>query len=162
MSDEVDEIVAAWARERPDVDTSSMHIWSRLSRLAIDLDAARRRAFADHSLEPYEFDVLAALRRSGTPYRLSPGQLMKATHVTSGTMTNRIDRLVARGFVERVAHPEDRRVTLVGLLDDGRDAVDAALVDLLAVENSLLEGTDAATRRSLTDGLRALLGRRPE
>jgi DNA-binding MarR family transcriptional regulator len=97
--DEVDTIVAAWRRERPDLDVAPMEILSRISRLARHLDRLRGNAFSVHGLESWEFDVLAALRRSGPPYRLSPGQLLRETLVTSGTMTNRVDRLVERGLV---------------------------------------------------------------
>ena len=93
--DEVDEVMAAWHRERPDLATSPMAVWSRIHRLAALLDAARKRCFAEHGLDNWEFDVLAALRRAGEPYQLSPGQLLHQTHVTSGTMTNRVARLPA-------------------------------------------------------------------
>ena len=91
MRDEVDRLVADWKRERPDLDLSPLEVLSRITRIARHLDIARRRAFAD--LETWGFDVLAALRRSGEPYQLSPGQLLQETMVTSGTMTNRLDRL---------------------------------------------------------------------
>ena len=93
--DDVDGIVEAWNRERPDLDVRPLSVLSRVTRLARHLDQARTSAFAQHDLEGWEFDVLAALRRSGTPYALSPGQLATQTMVTSGTMTNRIDRLEA-------------------------------------------------------------------
>ena len=93
MEDEVDRLVAAWRRERPDLDVEPLEVLSRVSRLARHLDRARRIAFSEHNLEPWEFDVLTSLRRAGAPYQLSPGQLLTQTLVTSGTMTNRIDRL---------------------------------------------------------------------
>ncbi len=124
--DEVDTIVEAWRRERPDLDVAPMEVLSRISRLARHLDRVRANAFTAHDLESWEFDVLAALRRSGPPYRLSPGQLLRETLVTSGTMTNRVDRLAARGLVARQDHPDDRRGVLVQLTEAGRDAVDAA------------------------------------
>src|SRR3954469_18138924 len=93
--DEVDRIVLAWQRERPDLDVRPLTVLSRVSRLARHLALARRSAFARHDLETWEFDVLSALRRAGSPYRLSPGALLTQTLVTSGTMTNRIDRLPA-------------------------------------------------------------------
>jgi len=89
--DEVDRLIAAWKRERPDLDLSPFAVLSRISRISRNLDIARRDAFAD--LETWGFDVLAALRRAGDPYQLSPGALMQETLVTSGTMTNRLDRL---------------------------------------------------------------------
>src|SRR5215831_14639560 len=92
-TDEVDDLVAAWQAERPDLDVRPMQVLSRISRLAKHLDRERRAAFAAHDLETWEFDVLSALRRQGAPYELSPGALLRATLVTSGTMTNRIDRL---------------------------------------------------------------------
>ena len=92
-SDEVDRIVDDWSRERPDVDFSPMQVLSRVARLSKHLDRARRTAFEASDLEPWEFDVLAALRRAGAPYQLSPKALLQQTLVSSGTMTNRIDRL---------------------------------------------------------------------
>src|SRR5207245_4415940 len=105
MEDEVDRLVAAWRRERPDLDVEPLEVLSRVSRLARHLDRARRLAFSEHHLEPWEFDVLTALRRAGAPYQLSPGQLLTQTLVTSGTMTNRIDRLTKKGLVERLPDP---------------------------------------------------------
>src|SRR3954454_21114856 len=105
--DEVDELVHAWQRERSDLDLAPVEVFSRISRLARLLDRARRRAFTAHRIEPWEFDVLAALRRAGAPYQLSPGRLLHETLVTSGTMTNRVDRLAGRGLVDRLPHPPD-------------------------------------------------------
>ena len=104
--DEVAQIVAAWKLERPDLDSSPMFVLSRVSRLARHLDLERRRAFASHGLEPWEFDVLSSLRRSGAPYALTPGTLMGELLVSSGTMTNRIDRLELKGLVSRSPSPE--------------------------------------------------------
>ena len=156
-ADEVDRIVDAWRRERPDLDVTPMEVLSRISRLARHLDRRRAAAFSAHGLESWEFDVLAALRRSGDPYQLTPGQLLAETMVTSGTMTNRVDRLSARGLVAREEHPGDRRGVLVRLTEDGREAVDAALADLLTAEQTMLAGLDATDRHQLTSALRALL-----
>jgi DNA-binding MarR family transcriptional regulator len=156
-SDEVDRIVAAWERERPDLDVAPLHVLSRISRLARHLDLARSAAFAEHGLELWEFDVLSALRRSGKPYQLSPGQLVAQTLVTSGTMTNRVDRLAARGFVERSPDPSDRRGVIVALTESGREVVDAALEDLLARERTLLARISDKDRRVLATLLRGLL-----
>lgn len=156
MEDEVDRLVAAWRRERPDLDVSPMEVLSRISRLALHLDRARKQAFADHGLEPSEFDVLSALRRAGEPYQLSPGQLVQETLVTSGTMTHRVDRLVGKGLVDRLPDPADRRGVQVRLTDAGRAAVDGALDQLLAHERDLLGGLDTTTRTSVADALRSL------
>jgi DNA-binding MarR family transcriptional regulator len=154
--DEVDRIVGAWRRERPDLDVAPLEILSRVSRLARQLDRDRGAAFAGHDLEPWEFDVLAALRRSGDPYQLSPGQLVAQTLVTSGTMTNRIDRLEARGLVARRPDPDDGRGVLVRLTADGRARVDTALAALLERERDLLADLDGDARAKLAGLLRRL------
>lgn len=155
--DEVDTIVAAWRRERPDLDVAPMEILSRISRLARHLDRLRGNAFSVHGLESWEFDVLAALRRSGPPYRLSPGQLLRETLVTSGTMTNRVDRLVERGLASRQDHPDDRRGVLVELTDAGKDVVDAAVAELMAAERQIMAALDVADHDQLIRSLRLLL-----
>ena len=157
MRDEVDRLVEAWRRERSDLDLRPMEVLSRVSRLGHHLDRARRQAFAEHALEPWEFDVLAALRRAGAPYELSPGRLLKETLVTSGTMTNRVDRLAARGLVQRTPDPHDRRGVLVGLTVAGRVTVDGALEGLLAREQTLLAGLDAAQQSTLARLLHTLV-----
>jgi len=157
MYDEVDRLVEAWQRERSDLDLQPMEVLSRVSRLSHHLDRARRQAFAEHRLEPWEFDVLAALRRAGAPYQLSPGRLIKETLVTSGTMTNRVDRLEARGLVERLPDPHDRRGVLVRLTGEGRTTVDGALEGLLARERDLLAGLNATDQRRLAGLLRTLV-----
>ncbi|ACY96577.1 MULTISPECIES: MarR family winged helix-turn-helix transcriptional regulator [Thermomonospora] len=157
MEDEVDRLVAAWRAERPDLDVQPLHVLSRISRLARHLDRARRAVFAAHDMEPWEFDVLTALRRAGHPYQLSPGQLLRATLVTSGTMTNRIDRLEAAGLVRRHPDPADKRGVQVRLTDRGRTRVDAAFADLLAREHDLLSGLSPSDRETLANLLRTLL-----
>jgi len=156
-ADDVDRIVSAWRRERPDLDVSPLEVLSRVSRLARRLDRARGAAFAEHGLDGWEFDVLSALRRAGTPYQLSPGQLVAETLVTSGTMTNRVDRLVTRGYVEREPDPTDRRGVIVRLTPTGMEVVDAALSDLLAHEHELLAELGAVERDDLAGLLRGLL-----
>jgi DNA-binding MarR family transcriptional regulator len=157
VRDEVDRLVEAWRRERSDLDLRPMEVLSRVTRLGHHLDGARRQAFAEHGLESWEFDVLAALRRAGRPYELSPGRLLRETLVTSGTMTNRVDRLATRGLVERFPDPHDRRGVLVRLTAAGRTTVDGALEGLLAREQALLAGLDAAQQRMLARLLRALV-----
>lgn len=155
-SDEVDRIVAAWTRERPDVDFQPMQVLSRVGRLAKHLDRARRAAFAASGLEPWEFDVLAALRRAGPPYQLAPKALLQQTLVSSGTMTNRIDGLVARGLVERRTDPADRRGVLVSMTALGRERVDGAIRDLLDDEARLLSGLSHGDQERLSALLRKL------
>jgi DNA-binding MarR family transcriptional regulator len=157
LRDEVDELVARWRTERPDLDVEPLQVLSRVSRLARHLDRARTAAFASHGLQAWEFDVLSALRRQGPPYQLSPGALLRATLVTSGTMTNRVDRLAEAGLVSRHPDPQDKRGVLVALTARGRAVVDAALEDLLHRERELLNGLDRTQRRDLAALLRVLL-----
>ena len=154
--DEVDRIVAAWRHERPDLDVSPMVILSRVTRLSRQLDRARKSSFSEYGIEGWAFDVLSALRRSGEPYQLSPSTLLQETLVTSGTMTNRIDRLVTAGWVERLPDPDDRRGVLVRLTEAGRATVDSALADLLVKERDILAGLTPAGRRKLASLLREL------
>jgi DNA-binding MarR family transcriptional regulator len=157
VRDEVDDLIEAWERERSDLDLAPVAVFSRISRLARRLDLARRDAFTKHGIEPWEFDVLAALRRAGAPYELSPGRLLRETLVTSGTMTNRVDRLAARGYVERYPDPADRRGVLVRLTWEGKATVDAAFEALLAEEAALLADLSDRDRIRLASLLRTLL-----
>lgn len=159
MRDEVDDLSDDWVRERPDLDLSPVAVFSRLGRLSRHLDLARRDAFTAHGIESWEFDVLAALRRAGAPYELSPGRLLRETLVTSGTMTNRVDRLAARGFVERYPDPEDRRGVLVRLTPEGKEAVDGAFEALLDAEAGFLADLTEDEQHQLAALLRGLLVR---
>ena len=153
----MDELVEAWGRERSDLDLTPVEVFSRISRLARLLDRARRAAFTAHGIEPWEFDVLAALRRAGKPCQLTPGALLRETMVTSGTMTNRVDRLAQRGLVERFPDPRDRRGVLVRLTTPGKKAVDGAFETLLASERALLGDLSPQERTHLAGVLRRLM-----
>ena len=153
--DEVDRLIAAWKRVRPDLDLSPLAVLSRITRIARYLDIARRDAFGE--LENWGFDVLAALRRAGEPHQLSPGQLMQETLVTSGTMTNRLDRLEELQLITREPDPHDGRGSLVTLTRSGMDAVDSAMEDLLENERELLQNLTAKDREVLSDLLSKLV-----
>ena len=155
--DEVDRIVAAWRDVRPDLDVTPMQILSRVTRLSRQLDRKRKAVFASHGLEIWAFDVLSSLRRAGDPYQMSPSALTVELLVTSGTMTNRIDRLVTAGWVSRQRDPADRRGILVGLTEQGRQKVDDALADFLRLEAQMLRALDEAECTTLTDSLRHLV-----
>ena len=155
-SDEVDRIVDAWLRERPDLDFEPLQVLSRVARLAKHLDRARRTAFSRSELESWEFDVLSALRRAGAPYELSPKSLLQQTLVSSGTMTNRIDRLVERDLVTRRTDPNDGRGILVGMNPAGLTRVDAAITRLVDAEAELLSTLSASDQERLSGLLRKL------
>ena len=153
--DEVDRLIAAWRRERPDANLSPLAILSRITRISRHLDLARRDAFAD--LETWGFDVLAALRRAGAPHTLSPSQLMQETMVTSGTMTNRLDRLEELSLINRQPDPNDGRGSLVTLTPLGMQKVDAALDHLIKNEKTFLTDLTQEENDQLADLLSKLL-----
>ena len=156
IPDHVDEIVEQWGRVRPDVDVSAMAIIGRLGRLERLIRPRLNAIFAEHDLESWEFDVLATLLRSGRPHQLTPGQLLDSMMITSGAMTNRIDRLEKRSLVERVKSPTDGRQVLVTLTPAGMAKVDAALVDHAANELEIVSALDPAERDQLIELLRSL------
>lgn len=155
--DDVDRIIEAWGREAPELDVRPLAVLSRVTRLARRLDLIRKEAFAAHSLDNWEFDVLASLLRAGPPYELSPGQLISMTLSTSGTMTNRIDRLTQRNLVTRLPDKKDRRGVRVRLTAEGQELVRRALEDLLFEERKILAVLDAGEREGLASKLRRLL-----
>lgn len=156
-ADEVDNIVAGWRHALPHVDVSPLEVLSRVTRLATYLERERNRIFARHDLETWTFDVLSALRRAGPPFQLTPGALVLATLVTSGTMTNRINHLVEREFVRRRPDGDDARLVQVQLTALGRRRVDAALTDLAHREDEILGALATADRRVLASHLRQIL-----
>jgi DNA-binding MarR family transcriptional regulator len=157
MTDRIDEIVSQWNEQRPELDVSALATVGRLIRTGQLADAALAGRLAEHGLQPGWFDLLAPLRRAGGPYELNPTQLMRATMLSSGGVTKRLDRLAEAGLVERRPDPSDRRGTLVQLTPKGRALVDAALETHVANEERLLEPLTAAERGALDDLLRKLL-----
>jgi DNA-binding MarR family transcriptional regulator len=157
MEDEVDRLVEGWQRVLPDVDVSPLEVLSRVDRLARHLERQRAAVFARHDLETWTFDVLSALRRAPSGRELSPGQLLAQTLVTSGTMTNRLDRLEERGLVRRRPDPHDARSVRVQITAAGRRRVEAALRDLVTREKAILGALSEAERSSLASVLRRIL-----
>lgn len=155
--DGVDRILAQWACERPDLDASPMGVIGRISRLSRIFEQEIQQVFARFGLHRGEFDVLATLRRSGEPYRLNPSDLSLALMVSSGGMTNRLDRLERASLVERRPDPGDRRGTQVGLTEEGRRVVDAMVAEHIANEHRLLSALSETEREELTTLLRKLL-----
>lgn len=153
MSDDLDHVARIqeqWARERPDLDTSAMGIIGRLHRLADALHSELRPVFEKAGLSDGDFDVLAALRRAGDPFALTPGQLAETTMITSGTVTKRVDRLTAAGLVTRERVEHDGRVRRIALTAAGRDLVDEVVGIHFANEERLLAGFSEIERTRLT------------
>jgi len=156
-SDPVDKILVQWQRERPDLDVSPMGIIGRMGRLAKHLERAIQETFAEFGLTVGEFDVLAALRRSGQPYQLSPTELFNTLMVSSGTMTHRIDRLEQAELVQRIPDPSDRRGLQIELTDRGFSIIEKAVEAHVVNEHRIVEVLEASEREALIELLRKLL-----
>ena len=157
MRDAVDQIVDQWTAVRPNLDVSPMAVVGRLSRASRLLERGVKEYFAGHGLESWEFDVLATLRRTGEPYTLTPGALARTVMIGSAALTNRVDRLVSRGFVTRETDPQNRRRVLITLSPDGLEMVDRVAGGHYLNEDRLLAGLSHAQRERLAATLRMLL-----
>jgi DNA-binding MarR family transcriptional regulator len=158
MPDPIDDLVDQWRRERPDLgadELAAMALFGRLGRLAHVAGPLVERTFARHGFSTAEFDVLAALRRSGAPFTLTPSVLARTLMLSPAAMTNRLDRLEVGGRVERRLDPDNRRSMLVTLTASGRAAVDAMVGEHVENERELLSALPAADRAALD----ALVGR---
>lgn len=147
--DHVSRIMEQWRRERPDLDVSPQGVIGRLHRLAQRLTEELVAVYADFGLGEGEFDVLATLRRSGSPYELTPTDLAAGTMVTSGAITKRVDRLAERGLVDRRVSDRDARGRVVALTPQGRELIDRAFEAHMANEHRLLASLDRVDRERL-------------
>jgi len=155
--DRVDHILAQWRRERPDLDVGPMALLGRLNRLTTHLAREVETVLLKHGLSSSAFDVLATLRRSGSPYRLSPGDLLAMTMVSSGTMTNRIDQLEKAGFVKRIHNPDDRRSVLISLTEPGFSIVEEAVGAHVENQQRLVASLSEEERTTLNQLLKRFL-----
>jgi DNA-binding MarR family transcriptional regulator len=156
QTDTVDRITAQWAAVRPDIDSAPIHVIGRVSRLSRLIDRRLAENFALHGIEDWMYDVLATLRRHGEPYALTAGELVRQSMVTTGAITNRIDRLEQRGFVERTG-TTDRRKVVVRLTPAGLELVDRVVIDHLATEAAILAVLGDRQRHELARLLRTTL-----
>lgn len=155
--DHVDDLIAQWGRERPDLELGPMAIFGRLGRAHAHVSRAIEETFGSHGLNVGEFDVLAALRRSGPPFTMRPTDLARTLMLSPAGMTNRLDRLESAGWIQRRADEHDRRSSWVVLTPAGRKLVDRVVTDHVANEARLLEPLTAAERSALDRALRKLL-----
>ncbi|WP_125132721.1 MarR family transcriptional regulator [Microbacterium sp. 10M-3C3] len=155
--DEVDLLIDAWSSRLPDVDLTPLDVMSRLRRASLRLAKLRAAAFAGAGLAAWEFDVLAALRRAEAPHEMNPAQLIEATMIGSAAMTNRLEKLHGRGFIERRPNEYDRRSILVRLTSEGADRVDAAMTELVRREAEELRRLSPADQAALARILRRLV-----
>jgi DNA-binding MarR family transcriptional regulator len=152
--DHVDRLIAKWGKERPDYDLAPVHIIGRVGRICEYIDRALEAKFAEFDITRASFDVLATLKRTGPPYRLSQRELMNSLMRTSGSISVRIDAMERQGLVTREPDAEDRRTSLVALTKKGMDLLDKIVPEHLSNEESLLAGLSAQERRVLTRLLR--------
>lgn len=157
MEDDVDRHIAQWRTERPDLPLDAMATFGRLGRVMGLAAPAIEAVFARHGLTTGEFDVLAALRRSGDPFTLTPTVLARAMMLSPAAMTNRLDRLETAGLVSRALDPGNRRSMRVALTARGREVVDAAVTDHVANEERLLSVLGEADRAALDRAVRLLV-----
>jgi DNA-binding MarR family transcriptional regulator len=157
VPDDVDGIQQAWVRERPGTPVASIGVITRLWRIAKLLEADRRRTMARLDLDVPTRDLLSTLRRAGPPYRLTPGQIARATLVSPGAISQRLTRAEAQGLVRRHREGPDGRSVTVELTATGRELVDRSIDDLLRHEETLLSGLTPDQRDQLTELLRILL-----
>ncbi len=155
--DQVDAIKDQWTKEKPEIDTSPMAVIGRISRISRHIDRLLQENYSKFGVNGGEFDVLATLRRAGTPYRLIPTEMFKTMMLSSGAMTNRLDRLEKAGLIERTPNPEDRRGVLVGLTEKGLELIDRAYPRHIEHENSMLKDLKEEERNQLVGLLRKLL-----
>ena len=159
QADAIDRIEAAWRKERPDVDVSSVGIVSRVWRIGRHLEQARKEQLAEHGTDRVTLDVLAMLRRSGPPFRMTAGELTHHSLISSGGVSQRLDKLERAGLVVRQFHAEDRRRIDVQLTQAGVELVDSTLADLMTHEATLLDGLTAREQAELRRILKKLLVR---
>ncbi len=155
--DHVDTIVAQWKQERQELDTQAMALIGRLKRVAQCLSAGMDKTFKQFGLNNASFDVLATLRRSGTPFALSPSELMKTMMITSGTMTNRVDQLEKIQLVERISNPKDGRGYLIQLTPKGMVLINKAVTSHVETQKSLVSALSEDERQQLNNLLRQFL-----
>ena len=155
--DHVDFIQAQWIQEKPELDTAPMGVIGRISRISRHLDQLLQRNYSKFNLNGGEFDVLASLRRSGHPYQLTPTELFNSLMLSSGAMTNRLDRLEDAELIKRLPNPSDRRGILVRLTEQGIELMDEAYPAHLANEEQILGSLTKTERKALTGLLRKML-----
>ncbi len=155
--DTVDQIQEQWADVRPELDSTPMGVIGRMSRAAALLDKSIRENFAEFDLQPGEFDVLATLRRSGSPYKLTPGVIGELTMVSSSAITARIDKMADKGLVKREPDPDNRRIVVVALTRRGRELINKVIESHVAHEVELMKGLSDDEQEQLAELLRKLL-----
>ncbi|WP_404971691.1 MarR family winged helix-turn-helix transcriptional regulator [Vibrio campbellii] len=155
--DAIDKVVSQWAKEKPELDTEPMAIMGRLMRIAKHMENHVAELHKSYDLKMGEFDVLATLRRSGKPYRLTPSELISSMMLTSGAMTNRLDKLEKKGLIAREHSKEDRRSVTVELTAKGFELIDSLIEQHLQAQHELMGSLSSAEKGQVNQALKLLL-----
>ncbi len=155
--DAIDRVVEQWFKEKPELDTQPMAIMGRLMRIAKYMETRVAELHKRYDLKMGEFDVLATLRRAGTPYRLTPSALIDSMMLTSGAMTNRLDKLEKKGLISREHSKEDRRSVTVELTSDGLTLIDNLILEHVEVQHDLIRGLSDEEKIQVNKALKILL-----
>ncbi|MEF1169178.1 MarR family transcriptional regulator [Vibrio campbellii] len=155
--DAIDKVVSQWAKEKPELDTEPMAIMGRLMRIAKHMENHVAELHKRYDLKMGEFDVLATLRRSGKPYRLTPSELISSMMLTSGAMTNRLDKLEKKGLIAREHSKEDRRSVTVELTAKGFELIDSLIEQHLQAQHELMGSLSSAEKGQVNQALKLLL-----
>ncbi|WP_045373882.1 MarR family winged helix-turn-helix transcriptional regulator [Vibrio campbellii] len=155
--DAIDKVVSQWAKEKPELDTEPMAIMGRLMRIAKHMENHVAELHKRYDLKMGEFDVLATLRRSGKPYRLTPSELISSMMLTSGAMTNRLDKLEKKGLIAREHSKEDRRSVTVELTTKGFELIDSLIEQHLQAQHELMGSLSSAEKGQVNQALKLLL-----
>ncbi|WGV98999.1 MarR family transcriptional regulator [Vibrio sp. YMD68] len=147
--DEIERVIEQWAIEKPELDTEPMAMLGRLLRISKHLETQIADTHKRYDLKLGEFDVLATLRRSGKPFSLTPSDLINSMMLTSGAMTNRLDKLEKKGLIERSHSQEDRRSVHVKLTNDGLVLIDEMMMEHVAVQSNLVESLSDSQKKQL-------------
>ncbi len=155
--DAIDRVVEQWFKEKPDLDTQPMAIMGRLMRIAKYMETRVAELHKQYDLKMGEFDVLATLRRAGAPYRLTPSALINSMMLTSGAMTNRLDKLEKKGLISREHSKEDRRSVTVELTSDGLQLIDNLILEHVEVQRDFIRGLSDEEKVQVNKALKTLL-----
>tara|TARA_B100001057_G_scaffold499752_1_gene611636 strand:+ start:522 stop:1004 length:483 start_codon:yes stop_codon:yes gene_type:complete len=155
--DAIDRVVEQWAKEKPELETEPMAMMGRIMRIAKYMETQVADLHKTYDMKLGEFDVLATLRRSGKPYRLTPSELIGSMMLTSGAMTNRLDKLEAKGLISREHSKEDRRSVSVKLTKDGLVLIDEMMTEHVEMQKKLVKSLSASQKKNTNQLLKAWL-----
>ncbi|MEZ8743892.1 MarR family transcriptional regulator [Vibrio sp. SNU_ST1] len=155
--DAIDRVVEQWAKEKPELETEPMAMMGRIMRIAKYMETQVAELHKNYDMKLGEFDVLATLRRSGKPYQLTPSELIGSMMLTSGAMTNRLDKLEAKGLISREHSKEDRRSVSVQLTKDGLILIDQMMTEHVEMQKKLVKSLSASQKKNTNQLLKAWL-----